>query len=84
MFNSLYPIVKRRIDEYDYLGLLSGGCPADEFDPESRLAAARIRADSSEEEIAGVLAEVFAAQFGETVTAEAFLCVAQRIKQDLS
>lgn len=80
----LYPIVKRRIDEYDHLGLLSGGCPADEFDMESRLVAARISTGSSVQEIAGILAEVFTAQFGETVTAEAFLCVAQRIKQDLS
>lgn len=83
MSHPLYPIVKGRIDEFDYLGLLSGGCPADEFDSESRMVAARIHAGSSLEEIARVLAEVFSFQFGEAMTAEDFLCVAQRIRQDL-
>lgn len=83
MSRDLFPIVKERIDAFDYLGLLSGGCPADEFDTESRMVATRIHAGSSQVEIAGVLAEVFSAQFGEAMTAEDFLCVARKIRQDL-
>ena len=79
----LYPIMKKRIDEYDFMGLLSGGCPADEFDAESRMVAARVRTDSSVEEIAGVLAEVFAEQFAQAQTPEAFLAIAGKIKEDM-
>lgn len=83
MTHSHYSIIKKHIDRYDYMDLLAGGCPDDEFDSESRMVAARISVDSTAEEIAGVLAEVFTQQFGQHEEAGAFLELAGRIKKDI-
>ena len=83
MTHSHYSIIKKHIDRYDYMDLLAGGCPHDEFDSESRMVAARISVDSTAEEIAGVLAEVFTQQFGQLEEAGAFLELAGRIKKDI-
>ena len=32
----IFVVVKQRIDEYDFMGLLSLNCPKDEYDPEIR------------------------------------------------
>lgn len=64
---SLFPLVKKVIDEMDYGGFLEDGCPEDEFDMESKEIAARIieRSARDPEEIREIIADVFSKSFDE-------------------
>ncbi len=44
-----YEIIKKYIDEFDFLGLLEMGCPKDEFDHESKMLLRRISVNDSAE-----------------------------------
>ena len=82
--NTVFPIVKKHIDELDYYGLLAGGAPSDEFDGESKEISAKINVGQSALDIAEIIAEVFNSQFSENEAASTFLSVAEAIKKDLS
>lgn len=84
MTETTFPIVKRRIDELDLLGLLSGGAPADEYDLESRGISHAVTAASAPENIAETIAKVFAAYFSLSESPDAFLETARKIKSDLT
>ena len=76
-------IVKKCIDEMDYLSLLADGAPKDEFDNESLMICSRIRSTRSAEEIAVIIAEVFNDQFGYCDDAVVFLPVAEQIVKEI-
>lgn len=80
--NGFY-IVKKYIDECDYMSLLSFGAPADEYDIESRYICKLINNKCSVEEIAQVIADTFSQYFGNPEKAESFMAVAEKIKADL-
>lgn len=62
-----FEIVKKYIDEMDYMGLLSLGCPKNEYDGESEKIAIRIKPDMSPEEIALLINDVFTKSFYECI-----------------
>lgn len=83
-----YDIVKKCIDEYDFDDLLAIGAPNDEYDTESEGIAQRINAESSVEEIADVIADVFHQSMGELLKADvdnpdSFTEIATKIKHEL-
>ncbi len=54
----MFEIIKKAIDEFNLYGFLSAA-PSDEFDSESREIAGRITVNSTVEEIAQVIRDVF-------------------------
>lgn len=83
MAEQIFGIVKRYIDEYDYMALLAFGCPSDEFDVESRYISDKITEKSSVYEIAQIIAQIFELQFDNPEKAESFLDIAERIKKEI-
>lgn len=79
-----YNIIKKHIDSIDYYSLLSGGAPNDEFDSESRAIAGLISTESTVEDIANVIANIFQRAFGNTENAKDYLNVATKIRNELS
>lgn len=59
MRKTKYEIVKKYVDELDYMGFLSGGCPKDEYDCESKRIADWIKLDMSVNEISRIIEAVF-------------------------
>ena len=78
-----YLIVKKYIDEMDYLSLLSGGAPGDEFDFESQEICDKITYAHTEQEIASVIAEVFSRTFDYKNEAVYFTNCARKIYAEL-
>lgn len=78
-----YRIVKKYIDEYDYYCLLSEGAPDDEFASESLRISDRISENSTIEQIAATIADVFHLAFGNEEHPEHYLSVAQKIWSEL-
>lgn len=78
-----YLIVKKYIDEVDYLSLLSGGAPSNEFDSESREISDKITYAHTEQDIASVIAEVFSRAFDHKNEAAYFINCARKIYTDL-
>lgn len=78
-----YLIVKKHIDEMDYCSLLSGGAPNDEFDSESQEISDKITDAHTEQDIAGIIAEVFNRTFNDNVAASCFDDCAGKIYADL-
>ena len=58
-FNSKFFIVKEVVDHYDIAGLLARGCPNDEYDIESEMTSNAISEESTIEEIATTIQDVF-------------------------
>ena len=83
-FMNKYNIIKKHIDSIDYYGLLSGGAPNDEFDNESRTIAGLISTESTVEDIASIIANVFEKSFGNTENAKDYLNIATKIRDELS
>ena len=79
-----YQIVKKQIDRMDYLGLLSGGAPKDEFDREAKEIAERITPEMSAREIAEIIADVFNNSFNECDQPERFMDTAEAIAKDFA
>ena len=75
----LFPLIKPVIDSADFEGLLETGCPADEYDIETRLIAAKISAYSSADEIAASIADIFRQMFHNSMTAAQAADAAQEI-----
>ena len=63
MQKTKFEIVKKYVDEMDYMDLLSLGCPKNEYDGESEKIASDIRFDMSVEEIASIIDNVFVNSF---------------------
>lgn len=81
--NSKFKIVKKYVDEYDYYGLLRDGAPDDEFVSEALRISDRISEDSTIEQIAAIIADVFHLAFGNEEHPEHYLPVAQKIWSEL-
>jgi hypothetical protein len=80
MPNNIFGIVKEVIDECDPCGLLSLGAPDDEYNLESRKIADRIRKDSTADEIAIVMSDVFNTMFNKEFPQDYFSREALDIK----
>lgn len=81
--SDIFKIVKKYIDEYDYYCLLSEGAPDDEFATEALRISDRISEDSTIEQIATTIADVFHLAFGNEEHPELYLPVAQKIWAEL-
>lgn len=81
--NSKIKIVKKYVDEYDYYGLLRDGAPDDEFISEALRISDRISEDSTIEQIAAIISDVFHLAFGNEEHSEHYLPVAQKIWSEL-
>lgn len=78
-----FKIVKKYIDEYDYYALLRDGAPDDEFVSEALRISNGISEDSTIEQIASTIADVFRCSFGNEEKPERYLMVAQKIWSEL-
>ena len=78
-----YSIVKKYIDEMDYLSLLAGGAPGDEFDSESQEISDKITYAHTEQDIANVIADIFSRTFDDKNEAGYFIDCARKIYTDL-
>lgn len=78
-----YIIVKKRIDEMDYLSLLSGGAPDSEFDNESKEICEKITLEHTENDIAQIIAKVFNSEFGRNDKPDIFMECASKVYNDL-
>ncbi len=76
-----FSIIKRCIDEADTMHLLEIGCPPDEYDIESKAICELVSRDSSIEQIAQIIAEVFNRYFDMKFESTAFLATAKHIKE---
>lgn len=81
--SKIFKIVKKYIDDYDYYGLLRDGAPDDEFVSESLRISDRISEDSSIEQIAATIADVFHIAFGNDEEPNHYIPVAQKIWSEL-
>jgi len=81
--SKIFTIVKKYIDEYDYYGLLRDGAPVDEFISESLRISDHISEDSSIEQIAATIADVFHTAFGNEEDPNHYMTVAQKIWSEL-
>ena len=79
----MFSIVKKVIDRHDPYGLLAMGCPADEYDSESRDIASKINEYNSVDEIAVICSAVFTRWFGIDFLKESFIEIAEEIKSNL-
>ncbi len=78
-----YSIVKKHVDAMDYYSLLLNGAPDDEFDSESWEISDKISCGQTEEDIAGIIADVFNRTFQQENTADCFRDCARKIYADL-
>lgn len=78
-----FKTVKKYIDEYDYYALLRDGAPDDEFVSEALRISNGISEDSTIEQIAATIADVFHCSFGNEEKPERYLMVAQKIWSEL-
>lgn len=78
-----YLIVKEYVDEMDLYSLLLHGAPDDEFDPESWEISDKISCNQTEEDIAGIIADVFNRAFQQEDAADRFMDCARKIYADM-
>ena len=76
---TLFDVVKRAVDATDCEGFLETGCPADEYDGESRLIAQRIAPHMDKYQIATIMAEVMTNQMGTPYPSNMFYNAAEYI-----
>ena len=86
---SIYSIVKKYIDEYDFDDLLAIGAPKDEYDYESTRISQRINIDSSIPEIAETISDVLHHSLYSVVKTDVtdpnhFLEIAAKIKKEIN
>ncbi|MFB7142858.1 DUF1871 family protein [Gottfriedia sp. NPDC056225] len=78
--NSLnYEIVKLEIDKWDSLGLLAGGAPEDEYDPEIKDIVKEINSVNNNNELILLIKNVFEKWFGMEFSYEECFTVAKSI-----
>lgn len=78
-----YSIIKKYIDELDYLNLLANHAPDDEFDGESKEIAIKVTESLTMQEIARIIAEVFNKQFNDNNSPDIFMDCAKNIYHEL-
>ncbi len=76
---TLFDIVKRAVDATDCEGFLETGCPADEYDGESRLIAQKIEPYMDKYQIATIMSEVMTNQMGTPYPSNIFYNAAEYI-----
>ena len=81
--NEIFMVVKKYIDEMDYYTLLSGGAPKDEFDGETRKICNKMTPNTTVEELAAIIAEVFEKNFDNPEKPQTFLYIAEKIKHEI-
>lgn len=81
--NGKIKIIKKYVDEYDYYGLLRDGSPDDEFISEALRISDRISEDSTIEQIAAIIADVFHLAFGNEEDPDHYMPVAQKMWSEL-
>lgn len=79
MQGSLYRLVKRVIDEWDLVDLLSHA-PPDEYDPEIREITRRMTPSQTPEELAESIERVFVTYFGEAYEHPILSRILQRLE----
>ncbi len=78
-----YLIVKKYIDEMDYLNLLASDAPDNEFDEESKEITTKISNSSTIQEIAFIITEVFNKHFNDNRQPHIFMDCAKKIYNDI-
>ncbi len=78
-----YLIIKKYIDEMDYLNLLASHAPDDEFDEESKEITSKISNSSTIQEIALMITEVFNKHFHDNRQPNIFMNCAKKIYSDI-
>ena len=79
----LLNLISTVICDLDPMGLLAGGAPEDEYEPEIREIGERITPELSAEEIASLMAEVFSRMFSVEEPAEKYLTAAKGVRDAL-
>lgn len=79
----MFEVVKKAIDDFNIYNLLPEA-PSDEFDSESRKIASRITVNSTVEEIAAVITDVFSRAFDENFKVKDFLGTAKKIYMSIN
>ncbi|MBQ8323879.1 MAG: hypothetical protein IJX82_01865 [Clostridia bacterium] len=79
----LLTLISTVICDLDPMGLLAGGAPEDEYEPEIREIGERITPELSAEEIASLMAEVFSRMFSVEEPAEKYLTAAKGVRDAL-
>lgn len=78
----MFELVKRAIDEFNRYELLPEA-PIDEFDSESRKIAGRITVNTTVEDIAQVICDVFSKAFNEKFSVKDFTTTAEKIYKSI-
>lgn len=78
--DKMFSTVKKAIDKHDPYGLLATHAPPDEYDSESLEITSLINGNSSIDEIATIISDVFKRSFDEDFPKEIFIESAQEIK----
>ena len=63
----LFTLIKNVIDKHDPIGLLSAGCPDDEYIPEVKRLAPQIKKDMTVQELSTLIHDVFVEMFSEPI-----------------
>lgn len=80
----MFNIIKKVIDKRDPYGLLATHAPPDEYDSESQQIASLTNENSSIDEIATIISDVFTHSFDEDFPKGMFIEPAQEIKAAIS
>ena len=78
-----YFIIKKYIDELDYLNLLANHAPGDEFDEESKEIAVKVTESLTVQGIAWIIAEVLNKHFNDNNSPDMFMDCAKKIYYEL-
>lgn len=79
----VFDTVKKHIDALDRMGFLDMGAPRNEYDSESRMIAERITKQSTPEEVAAIMAEVFSVQFNQSESKDTYAACAKAVCDEL-
>lgn len=80
---SVYEIIKKHIDKFDYLGFLKMGAPNDEYDIESQLILETMQINPTEIGLQKTICEVFSTMFNRKFEISDFSEIARNIYIDL-
>ena len=78
-----FDIVKKHVDNYDFMGLIGDVGSLDEFDEESRLICEAIQDTDNVIDFAKKICEIFNSRFDRNDSHDEYIGVAMRIKEEL-
>lgn len=78
-----FELVKKNIDNYNFMGLLGISGATDEFDNESRMISERISNEDTSVDIAKKICDVFNEQFNMNDSHDEYIVTAMSIKKEL-